>query len=191
MASTTRPERPAPKTFYDARLIWANFSGEARQYNDAGDRNFHIVLSPEDFEAMKAEGWNVKMKPATRIENGVRVLDPDAEPLLVLKVDVGFNPNARPPKVVLVTAGGRKQTTLGVHPDGSVHPEEINVLDLVEREKVDVIITGGVWGPNSNGEYGIKAWLKTIYVTQREDELEMVYAEAAGDLDEVGTIPGI
>lgn len=181
MATKIRPERPAPVKFLDARLIWVNFSGEAKQYNDPGDRNFHIVLDEATYNAMLADGWNVKKKPA-RDKHGQ--LDPDAEPLYVLKVDVGFNPNARPPKVVLVTKGGRKQTILGVHPDGSVHPDEVNVLDLVEREKVDLIITGGVWGPNASGEYGIKAWLKTIYVTQREDELELLYAETEDIADE-------
>lgn len=186
MASKTRPERPKPVTFYDARLIWPNFSGVEKRYNDAGDRNFHIVLDEPTYQAMLSDGWNVKVKEARKLVNGESVPDPDAEPLYVLKVDCGFNPNARPPKVVLVTAGGRKQTILGVHPDGTQHPDEINVLDLVEREKVDVIITGGVWGPNRDGEYGIKAWLKTIYVTQREDELELLYAETEDIPDQPG-----
>lgn len=184
MATKIRPNRPAPVTFKDARLMWVNFSGEARQYNDAGDRNFHVVLDEETYQAMLNDGWNVKMKPAKKLVNGEYVLDPDSPPLYVLKIDVGFNPNARPPKVVLVTKGGRKQTILGVHPDGSIHPDEVNVLDLVEREKVDLIITGGVWGPNRDGEYGIKAWLKTIYVTQREDELELLYAETEDIVDD-------
>lgn len=158
-----RPDNLRPVTFDNARILWRNFSGEEKQYNDAGNRNFHLVLDEPTYEAMKADGWNVKRKEP-REEGG--------DPLFHVEVTVSFR-GKFPPKLVLVTSAG--QTRLAVRPDGTIDADEVNILDMVEIEKVDLIINPRYWEGAAGS--GVKAYLKTIFVTQREDELERRYAE--------------
>lgn len=156
-----RPNNLRPVTFDNARILWRNFSGAEKMYNEAGNRNFHLVLDEATYNAMKADGWNVKRKEP-REEGG--------EPLFHVEVTVSFR-GQYPPKLVLVTSAG--QTQLGIGPGGTIDADEINILDMVEIEKVDLIINPRYWEGQAGS--GIKAYLKTIYVTQREDELERRY----------------
>jgi hypothetical protein len=158
-----KPDNLRPVTFDNARIIWRNFSGNEKLYNDAGNRNFNLVLDEQTYLAMKADGWNVKKKEP-REEGG--------EPLYHVEVTVSFR-GKFPPKLVLVTSSG--QTRLAVRPDGTIDADEINILDMVEIEKVDLILNPRWWEGQAGS--GIKAYLKTIFVTQREDELEKRYAE--------------
>lgn len=160
--------RLRPVTFEDARLIWKNFSGVEKQFNEAGNRNFHLILDEATYQAMKADGWNVKRKEPR--EEG-------ADPLFHVEVAVSFRPGTRPPKCVLVT--GDKQTVLGQHIDGTIHADEINIFDMVAIKKIDLIINPYYW--EANGNSGIKAYLKTIYVHQELDELEAKYIQEAED----------
>lgn len=48
----------------NTRVLFANFSGVARQYNNEGRRNFHIVIPDELADEMEARGVNVHtLKP--------------------------------------------------------------------------------------------------------------------------------
>lgn len=151
---------PGEKLFENARILFRNFAGEERQYNQAGARNFCLLLGPEAAEDMAREGWNVKTLRAR--EEGM----PDQP---YVKVAVGSG--VRPPTVVMITSKGR--TTL---------PEDLYVLlDYADIENVDLIIRPYEWVVNRNA--GIKAYLKCIYVTIREDALQRKYA----DVPEIGS----
>lgn len=140
----------------DVKIIFRNFSGKEGQYNREGDRNFSVILSPEQAKQMEEDGWNVKyLKPR----------DEDDEPTPYIQVAVNFKGKARPPRVVMISSRGR--TTLG--------EEDVSILDWTENKQVDLIFRPYEWAVN--GSSGVKAYLQSIYVTIIEDELEIKYAD--------------
>jgi hypothetical protein len=146
----------APKndiTIENARIIFRNFAGEERLFNDEGKRNFTVVLDEELGAQMERDGWNVKrLKPREENEEGD----------LALKVTVSFK--GRPPRLVMITSRGR--TVLD--------EESATLLDWAELESVDVILNPYNW--DVSGKQGTTAYLKTIYAIIREDDLERKYA---------------
>lgn len=142
------------KTFIveDARLIFKNFEGKEGQYNRKGDRNFGVILDPQTAEQMLADGWNVKFLQAR--DEG------DTE---TPWIQVSVNFDNRPPRVVLLTSHSRTQ----------LDEKTVEVVDWADIEKVDVMARGYEW--EVNGKSGIKAYLKSMFVTIREDPLERKY----------------
>ena len=141
----------------DADLIFRNFSGREREFNSEGDRNFCIMLDkkPEILQVMLERGWNVKyLKPR----------EEDDEPRPYIQVKVEYK-KGRPPRCVLVSSRGR--TDLGA--------DEVEILDMAEIKNADVILNGYHW--DVNGNQGVKAYLKSIYLTIHEDELDLKYAD--------------
>jgi hypothetical protein len=140
------------------RIIFRNFEGKEGPYNKAGERNFAVLLPPPIAEAMAADGWNVKwLKPR---EDEVDEVEPDQPYLPVsLRYDVF------PPHVVLVTS--RNRTTLD--------ETQVEMLDYSDIINVDLIVRPHNW--NVNGKTGIKAYVKTMFVTIEEDALVQKYAE--------------
>ena len=81
----------------DARIIYRNFSGEASQFNRAGDRNFSVLIDDQQIaDELINQGWNVKIK-AAREEGDI--------PFMHLPVKVKFND--RGPSVYLVSGNNR------------------------------------------------------------------------------------
>jgi hypothetical protein len=143
-----------PLTIEGARIIFRNFAGKEGQYNREGDRNFGLCLDTELAEVMERDGWNIKY--LTPKEDG-------DEPQAFVQVSVNFK--NRPPNVVLINHKGR--TTL---------PEDqIELLDWVDIKTVDLIINPYSWAVN--GKTGISAYLKSLFVTIEEDELDLKYAD--------------
>lgn len=142
----------------NARLIFRNFSGKETKFNPAGRRNFCVVLDDSDLvHRLEEDGWNVRyLQPRNEGE----------DPQPYLQVSVGFG--SIPPQIVLIT-GNRKTNLL---------EEDVSMLDWAEIENVDLIIRPYNWDVGGRG--GVKAYLKTMYVTIVEDEFERKYR----DLDE-------
>lgn len=137
-------------------IIFRNFEGKEGQYNRKGVRNFGVLLSDEVANAMAEDDWNVKwLKPQES--------DEDATPQAWLPVEVAFD-KGRPPHVVLVTSRGR--TTLD--------ESQVEMLDWADITNVDLIVRPYHW--DVNDRTGVKAYLKSIYVTIEEDALEIKYA---------------
>lgn len=143
-------------TMEGVRIIFRNFEGKEGQYNREGDRNFAVLLDDKKVvKAMEQDGWNVKyLKPR----------EGDEEPEEQAYLSVSVNYKGRPPKIVMITSNGR--TYLG--------EDDIAVLDWADLENVDLIVRPYEWAVN--GKTGIKAYLQSLYVTIREDELELKYA---------------
>ena len=141
----------------NARLIFKNFSGEESKFNRKGNRNFCVIIDSESAEDLEAIGWNIKTIPPR---------DPDDEPRHYIQVSVSFE--NIPPKVILIS--GRTKTQLD--------DDTIDTLDYAEIENVDLIIRPYHW--EVNGKEGIKAYLKTMYVTVVKD----AFADKYGDLEE-------
>lgn len=151
----------------DARVLFLNFAGAEGRYNRPGDRNFCVLLEPELAEELQRDGWNVKrLKPR---ENS----DPDEPPQAYLQVSVEYRKGPKP-KITLVTWNGKTP----------LEEDECEIIDMIDIEKIDLILNGSKW--SVNGETGVKAYLKTLYVVVREDPLDRKYRE----LDELPTMSG-
>lgn len=147
----------------NVRIIFRNFKGAEGMYNREGDRNFAVCLDDDIAEAMEADGWNVKrLKPR----------DDDETPQAYLSVSVNFK--GRPPRVVMITSRGRTD----------LDEEAVDVLDWVDIRNVDLIVRPYEWAVN--GKTGVKAYLKSLFITIDEDELELKYSDVPefGSMDD-------
>lgn len=144
-------ERPV---FENCRIIFRNFKGEQSQYNRAGDRNFCVVIEDKDTaDRLASDGWNIKHLPP---------LDEGEEETSYLPVAVSFS-NV-PPTIVMLSSKGRTQ----------LDESTVDILDYAEIDYVDLIVNPYNW--EVNGKSGVKAYVKTLYVKIREDELARKYA---------------
>lgn len=146
------------RTFEDVRIEFRNFAGKEGDYNKEGDRNFCIILPTDKGIEMRDEGWNIKfLKPR----------DEDEEPAAYIHVAVAFG--HKPPIIKLVTS--TRKTRL--------REQDIDQLDWAEIIKVQVAIRPYNWDKkDKNGRIiksGVKAYVKTLYVTVAEDEFESGY----------------
>lgn len=141
-------------TIENARLIHRNFSGAATQFNPVGNRNFSVVLDPDFAHQLMDDGWNVKTKPPR---------DPQDDPLYYLPVTVRFDPIA--PNIFMVTSRGKTR----------LDESNVNLLDSAIIRNADLKIHPRAW-ETANGS-GIKAYLRTLYATIEEDELDLKYGD--------------
>lgn len=140
----------------DARIVYRNFAGREGMYNREGDRSFSIVLDDELADKLEADGWNVKRKEDRE--------NPE-ETFNTLPVAVSFK--GRPPRLILITKSNNRRTILD--------EDTCEMIDYAEIETVDLIIRPYDWAVN--GKTGRKAYLKDLYVTLLENELDMKYAD--------------
>lgn len=150
-------------TLSGARILFRNFSGLPNQFNAKGNRNFCVLINDETLlRNLEEDGWNVRwLQPRNDVGNN------DGEPQAYLQVKVQFpkdGSRARPPKIVLITSRG---STI-------LDESTIGLLDTAEIANVDMILRPYNW--EVQGKSGVKAYLKSMYVTIVEDELEQKYA---------------
>ena len=144
----------------NARIIFRNFEGRKDTYNKNGVRTFGVVLEdPEVAMQLKADGWNVKVRPGR---------EDDEPPRYHLPVTVSYG--NYPPKIVM--SAGKAKVLL--------YEDTVGELDHSENASADMIISPYSW--EVNGDSGIKAYLKTMYVTIEQDEFADKY-EHIGEED--------
>lgn len=140
---------------------WRNFSGKPTKFDaQGGKRTFCIELDQDLADQLSAEGWAVKVRPPR---------DEDGDPLYFLQVSVRFEPI--PANVWLVSRHGKQL----------LDDQTIGMLDWAEIENVDIVIRPYNW-ENARGEHGVKAYVKTMYVTLSEDEFADKYADVQDDV---------
>ena len=136
-----------------------NFSGiPVPPYNKNGERNFTIILDPEqvDIDDLLEKGWNIHQGRA-------REDDPDFVPNYYLRVKVKFHDadsdlSRMNPRIIKVTSKG--ELPLDVNNVGD--------LDRDEIIKANLMITGR-W--NESQTYtGVSAYLKKMVVRINEDD---------------------
>ncbi len=146
----------------DCKIIFRNFTGKETPMNREGDRNFCVLLDPKDAKNLLEEGWNVKfLQPR---EDG-----DDPQPYLQVRVMFG----KYPPRAVMIASTGKT----------NLDEKSIGNLDWAEIQKADLTIRPYTW--EVQGKTGIKAYLKSLYVTIDEDPLELKYLDAPGRPDSV------
>lgn len=143
-----------PIVMEDRKILFRNFTGSEGRFNAEGKRNFNVLLEDEEAAALEADGWNVKyLQPR---EEGDK-----PQPRLEVSVHFGRNP----PRIILITSRGKT----------ALDESMVSLLDWADIETVDMIVRPYSW--DVNGKTGVKAYLKSIYVTIHEDELELKYVD--------------
>ena len=144
----------------DAKIIFRNFAGKEGMYNAEGDRNFCVLLEDDLAKKMTEDGWNIKT---------LRAREEGDEPQPYIQVSVKYRGRTgaavRPPAIMMITSKGRT----------ALAESECEILDWVDIANVDLIVRSYQWAVN--GKTGIKAYLKSIYVTIQEDALALKYAD--------------
>ena len=139
-----------------ARIGFKNFTGLEGAYNKEGERSFAVFLDEELAETLLADGWNVKLPKLREFAS-----DEEDTRKPHLEVEVAFG--KFPPKIVTVTNDITKVLS----------EEEVSTLDWLEIENVDLVINPYHWSVNGNS--GVKAYLKAIYVTIKSDMFSQKY----------------
>ena len=146
------------------RIGFRNFSGAAGKFNPAGRRNFYVFLEEDIAKTLEEDGWNVRR---------LQPKDEGDVPQAYLQVSVSYE-NIQP-KIVLVSSKGK--TVLD--------EDSVNLLDWAEIQDVDLVIRPYNW--TVSGKAGVKAYVKTMYVTIHEDEFESKYYDLpASATDTIG-----
>ena len=143
----------------NVNIIYRNFEGRPGPYNQAGNRNFGVMLTDEMADGLRRSGYNVKTTKERELDEGEMTGN---EPWLPVFLKYGF----KPPRVVLISSRGRTELGEG----------EVELVDNADIVSVDLIIRPYDWHLQT-GASGRKAMLKSIYVTINEDELELKYAD--------------
>ena len=143
-------------TIQDARIIFRNFTGKESRYNAKGSRNFCVILDEDLATQLSEDGWNVKWPKESEDSDETKEL----KPYIQVKVKYG----EIPPKVVLITSRGQQK----------LDEEDISMLDWAAIDTVDLVIRP--YNYEVRGTSGVSAYLRSMYVTIAEDELDIKYS---------------
>lgn len=147
-------------TLRNVRIIFRNFAGAPTRFNAAGGkRTFSILLNETEANELRSMGFNVK---------ALKQRDPDDDPAFHLPVEVSYR--VKPPRIVFISNQGRKRTV--------IDEDTVGLIDYTEIEKIDLTVNPYQW--EMENARGVKAYLRTMYVTIREDELDIEYAQDFG-----------
>lgn len=137
-----------------------NFRGEKRKFNDAGRRNFNLVIPDEYLQLVTEMGCNVK-ELAPRDDDG-------EQPIHFVKVNVAYG--QYPPQLFLVSRRNKKELL----------EDELGLLDGAYFGNVDMVIR-----TYHRDEASCSLYLNRGYFTIQQDPITAKYESyAAFDNDE-------
>lgn len=139
-------------TIEDAEIRFRNFSGKEGKFNAKGNRNFCVLLHPDDAQGLMDEGWNIKY---------LTPRDPEEESVPYMQVKVKYDGYSKPVIWLITEINGQpvKKNKLG--------EDEIDILDYAEIKKIDMVVRP--YNYDIQGRKGISGYLKSMYVTIKED----------------------
>ena len=147
-------------TLRNVRIIFRNFAGVPTKFNPSGGkRTFSVLLNQNEADELSGMGFNVK---------ALKQRDPDEDPAFHLPVEVSYR--VKPPRIIFISNQGRKRTV--------IDEDTVNLIDYTDIEKIDLTINPYEW--EMENARGVKAYLKTMYITIREDELDIEYNQDFG-----------
>lgn len=141
----------------NARIIFRNFRGEASTFNAAGNRNFCLLIPKEQAYQLQEDGWKVKWPRVNDQDDDSR--DPYI-PVTVRFFGQGTERDGRDPKIFVRNSVN--------DPFVEYTEKMVSNLDNAEIENLDVVIRPREW--EMNGKSGVKAYLKSMWVTLLQDE---------------------
>lgn len=153
------PQNDESVLLENVKIIYRNFTGRETDYNQKGSRNFGVLLTPEMADGLMTDGYNVKTTKARELDEGEMT---GGDPWL--PVAVGYN--VRPPQIWLITKRGRTLLEEGM----------LMLLDEAEVTHVDMYVRPYDWEMKT-GAKGRKAYLKTLFITIQENELDEKYGD--------------
>ena len=146
----------------NVKWAWSHFDGRKDTFNEEGDYNFTISLDPEMAKELLTipDGWAIKVHEPR--EEG----DP---PEYTLKVKISYR--YEQPAIYIIKG------------DRRMRAEESDLPGIKRStcEQLDVIIQPSRW-VRPNGETGVTAYVREMYVKIRESRFAAQYA----DYEEVG-----
>lgn len=148
----------------NAKIFFKNFQGKGSDYNAKGNRNFCLAIDEDMADELKDEGWNVKHRPP-------RKDDPDKFEQPYIKVNVKYGDY--PPRIILINERGKKH----------LDEDTVGMLDWTRIKNCDVVVRPYNYPAMNGRRAGVSAYLKALYVTIDEDDLERKYSDIP-DLDE-------
>lgn len=147
-------------TLQNVQIIYKNFEGR-EEFNQVGNRSFHVLLDPASADVLEQQGYNVKRKPP--MEEG-------GDEFIHMKVKVSFK--GRPPKVALINRSKGTRNTL----DEST----VELADHADFERIDITISPYDWRLKS-GQSGRTAYLTEFFGFLYESPLDQLYAQYIED----------
>lgn len=139
------------------QIKFRNFGGRPTKYDSqGGKRTFALILTPEEADALSADGWNVS----------VPIPKDESYPVIpILNVKVNFTSNY-PPEIWVLTDNYKTKLA----------PETVSSLDYAEIEYVDIVISPHEYQKRDGSGWAANAYLKSLYVKIVKDELAEKYA---------------
>lgn len=139
------------------QIKFRNFAGRPGKFDrEGGKKTFALILSPEEADALSADGWNVTV-PTPK---------DDSYPIIpILNVRVNYNSNY-PPEIYVMTDEYKTKLT----------PETVSSLDYAAIEYVDIIISPHEYQKRDGSGWAASAYLRTLYVKIVKDELAEKYS---------------
>ena len=150
------------------QLIFRNFEGAAGKFNNAGDRNFCLIIDDELAGELQSKGFTVKHTKARD--------DYDAVPYI--KIKVGFTlkdgtDNPYPPKIYKIDSTGMKL----------LDKSNVKLLDGARIKNVDLIFSAYAYEDRETGETRYSPYLRNLYAEIEENDLEREYNARFAGMD--------
>ena len=166
-----RKNLPADVTIRGAagsQLIFRNFEGAAGKFNNAGDRNFCLIIDEELANQLDNLKFNIKRTKARD--------DYDSVPYIKIRVGYTYKDgtdNQNPPKIFKIDSTGMKLLT----------KDQVKFLDGARIKNVDLEFSANDYIDRETGEVRYSAYLKSLYATVEESALEREYNERFAGMD--------